>query len=69
MAIKEFLFLRIIPNLSESSTLVPIGIFQSKQCKKEANICINILSPKEIPAHILLPDPNGRYLKFLPEKL
>ena len=60
IAVKGVDFSKTIPKFSEESSSIPFDNFHSKQCNKEANTCISILSPKASPAQIHLPAPNGR---------
>nr|KJB20793.1 hypothetical protein B456_003G165200 [Gossypium raimondii] len=58
----------MIPNLPERSTFSSWGNFHSKECSNEANMKDNIFSPKLMPGHFLLPDPNDKYRKSFPRK-
>ncbi|KAF4396069.1 hypothetical protein G4B88_020706 [Cannabis sativa] len=61
-----------IPNnsvISKSSwLLIPLGSFQSKWYNKNASGSSTLISPNDIPGHILLPAPNGIYSKLFPLK-
>ncbi|KAF4391216.1 hypothetical protein G4B88_016526 [Cannabis sativa] len=61
-----------IPNnsvISKSSWLIiSLGSFQSKWYNKNASGSSTLISPNDIPGHILLPTPNGIYSKLFPLK-
>ncbi|WRX17191.1 hypothetical protein QQP08_009678 [Theobroma cacao] len=64
---KGFIFFIIIPNLPDKSCSAPWGNFHSNACNNEAKVEYSIFSPRETPAHILLPEPNGMYRESFPK--
>ncbi|KAF4391217.1 hypothetical protein G4B88_016527 [Cannabis sativa] len=66
---RTFFLLSVAPSdsiMSRSSCFIPLGSFQLKWYSNNARVNSTFTRPSDIPAHILLPAPNGRYSKWLP---